>query len=258
MRRLVIGLPLVLAAACAPKLTPQQALVEEAFAVCQPRGPSTRLERVDPDGRFTVVGRESETHRVHECMVRYDKRGAATATQAPATRAPAAPPTPSAPAGPAAAPAPSVPPPTAAPAPRAPAPPVASATETPRPEPLAASRLPGIWRGTLKLSARAAGEADVTSPAAVRFVVAAGTLHWTLAAGVATPTVAADGTAVVVDGVLRMTGTVRPVARPAAAEPPRSTFAVRYSGTLVGDRLEVTGVTSDKQVHVLSIRRTVE
>jgi hypothetical protein len=33
---------------------------------------------------------------------------------------------------------------------------------------------------------------------------------------------------------------------------------VRYTGTMVGDRLEVTGVTTDKQVHVLSFRRAAE
>jgi hypothetical protein len=33
---------------------------------------------------------------------------------------------------------------------------------------------------------------------------------------------------------------------------------VRYAGTMVGDRLEVTGVTTDRQVHVLSMRRVGE
>jgi len=61
----------------------------------------------------------------------------------------------------------------------------------------------------------------------------------------------ADGTAIVVDGELRMTGTVR-------MESVRSNVGVRYAGTMVGDRLEVTGVTTDKQVHNLSIRRTAE
>jgi hypothetical protein len=70
--------------------------------------------------------------------------------------------------------------------------------------------------------------------------------------------VTADGTAVVVDGALRMTGTVRATARAASAEPLRSSVTVRYAGTLVGDRLDLTGVTTDKRVHVLSVRRAAE
>jgi hypothetical protein len=33
---------------------------------------------------------------------------------------------------------------------------------------------------------------------------------------------------------------------------------VRYEGAMVGDRLEVKGVTTDRQVHVLSVRRVSE
>jgi hypothetical protein len=33
---------------------------------------------------------------------------------------------------------------------------------------------------------------------------------------------------------------------------------VRYAGTMVGDRLEVTGVTGDQQVHLISVRRVAE
>jgi hypothetical protein len=73
----------------------------------------------------------------------------------------------------------------------------------------------------------------------------------------ASPTVlAADGTAVVVDGELRMTGTMRAV-KP-GGQPARSNVTVRYAGAMVGDRLEVTGVTTDRQVHVLSVRRVAE
>jgi hypothetical protein len=204
----LIALTVVLAAGCAAKLTPQQALVEEAFETCRPQGPSTKLERVDRDGRFVVVGRESESQRVHDCMVRY----------AEPTRRAAAPPAPK--------------------------------TET-----LAASRLPGTWRGTLKLPARAAGEAEVASPATVRFAVAAGAIRWTLATN-ASSSLAADGVAVVVDGELRMTGTMRASSR--TGEPTRSNVTVRYAGAMVGDRLEVTGVTTDRQVHVLSVRRVPE
>lgn len=205
-----VALTLVLAVGCAPKMTPQQALVEEAFDTCRAQGPSTKLERVERDGRFAVVGREAESKRVHDCMVRY-------ATPPPKKEAGAA---------------------------------------APRPEPLVASRLPGTWRGTLKLPPRAVGEAEVAGPATVRFAVTAGSLRWSLAASPAAPTLAADGTAVVVDGELRMTGTMR-VAK-AGGEPTRSNVTVRYAGAMVGDRLEVTGVTTDRQVHVLSVRRVPE
>jgi len=78
----LIALTLVLGVGCAPKMTPQQALVEEAFQTCHAQGPSTKLERVDRDGRFSVVGRESESQRVHDCMMRYAE---------PTRRAPSAP-----------------------------------------------------------------------------------------------------------------------------------------------------------------------
>jgi hypothetical protein len=205
----LVALTLVLGVGCAPKMTPQQALVEEAFQSCQAQGPSTKLERVDRDGRFSVVGRESESQRVHDCMMRYAE---------PTRRAPSAP--------------------------------------APRAEALVASRLPGTWRGILKLPPRAAGEAEVASPATVRFAVAAGSLRWTLATN-ANSSLAADGVAVVVDGELRMTGTMRASNR-TSGEPTRSSVTVRYAGAMIGDRLEVTGVTTDKQVHVLSIRRVNE
>ena len=216
-RQLLVALALVLMVGCAPKMTPRQALVEEAFAACHAQGPSTKLERVDRDGRFSVVGRENESQRVHDCMVRY-----AEPTKRP---------------GPAGVPPAGAPPASAPPAPKA--------------EPLVAGRLPGTWRGTLKLPPRAAGEVEVSSPALLRFVVAAGSIRWSLASGTSAVPLVADGTAIVVDGELRMTGTVR-------MESVRSNVGVRYAGTMIGDRLEVTGVTTDKQVHVLSIRRTAE
>ena len=205
----LVAVTVVLAVGCAPKMTPRQAVVEEAFQSCRAQGPSTKLERVERDGRFAVVGREGESQRVHDCMVRYAE---------PARRERAAP--------------------------------------AARPETLAAGRLPGTWRGTLTLPPRAAGEAEVARPATVRFVVAAGALRWTMATGATGAPVAADGTAVVVDGELRMTGTVR--APRTSAERARSGVTVRYAGALVGDRLEVTGVTTDRQVHVLSVRRVTE
>ncbi len=226
-RHLLGALALVLVVGCAPKMTTQQALVEEAFAVCRAQGPSTKLERVERDGRFSVVGREPESQRVHDCMVRYAEP---TRRPAPAAAPPAGAPPPGAPPA-------SVPPASPAPAPKA--------------EAVVASRLPGTWRGTLKLPPRAAGEVEVASPALLRFAVAAGAIRWSLAAGTAAVPLVADGTAIVVDGEVRMTGTVR-------MESVGSNVMVRYAGTMVGDRLEVTGVTTDKQVHLLSIRRTAE
>ena len=215
VRRLIVVVATAgLVAGCAPKLTTQQALVEEAFNACQPQGPSTKLEKVERDGRFTVIGREADAQRVHECMVRFDQ----------AARRDTRPP----------APAVTTPP----------------AVTT---QPLAAGRLPGTWRGTLRLPPRAAGETEIASPATVRFTVVAGALRWTLSSGTGSA-VAADGSAVVVDNELRMTGSVHGGAGRAAPANARP-VGVRYAGTLVGDRLEVTGVTADQQVHMLSVRR---
>jgi hypothetical protein len=202
----------VLVAGCAPKVTTQQALVQEAFKACQPQGPSTKLEKVQPDGKFSVVGREGDAQRVHDCMVRFDRSERLGAT-------------------PASAPAPA---------------PVTT-------QPLAAGRLPGTWRGTLTLPPRTAGGAEVASPATVRFTVVGGALRWTLATAGTAESVAADGSAVVVDNELRMTGAVRPGGRAPAGN--GRGVSVRYAGTLVGDRLEVTGVTGDRQVHLISVRR---
>jgi hypothetical protein len=234
---------LVLAVGCAPKITPQQALVEEAFQTCHAHGASARLQRVDPDGRFSVVGREHEAQRVHDCMVQYAKppkpaevTGAAPSGDSPPRRSPP----PSTGARPA----------TAAAAP----PPAPGVTSAPRSEALLAGRLPGTWRGILTLPPRASGETERAGAATVHFAVAAGSLRWTLAAGAPSPGLAADGTAVVVGGELQMTGTVRATARPPSPAPARSSVTVRYVGVMVGDRLEITGVTGDRQVHVLSLK----
>jgi hypothetical protein len=222
LRYLVVALLPIVAVGCAGKITTQQALVQEAFETCRAQGPSTTLDRVERDGRFTVVGREGEAQRVHDCMIRFGE----PARREPARRESTGAAVPSAPA--------------------------------PKPEALVAGRLPGTWRGTLKMPARAVGQAETASPATMRFAVAAGTLRWTLATGAASPALTADGTAMVVDGELRMTGTVRTAAAAAPSTEPRPTVSVRYAGTMVGDRLEVTGVTTDKQVHALSLRRTAE
>jgi hypothetical protein len=218
-RGLVALLLTLLTVGCAGKLTTQQAEVEDAFHACRAQSPSTKLDRVDRDGRFSLVGPQAEAQRVRDCMVRHaEPRRPPTATTAATTAAP---------------------------------------TPAAKPETFVGGRLRGTWRGTLKLSPRSAGEAEVISPATVRFVVAAGALRWTLAAGQTAPSVAADGTAVVVNGELRMTGTVRAATR-GPSEPARSAVTVRYAGTMVGDRLEMTGVTTDRQVHLLSMRRVAE
>lgn len=207
----LVAVTLVLAAGCAPKMTPQQATVDEAFRACRVQGPSAKLERVERDGRFAIVGREADAQRVHECMVRY------AAPTPPPRQAPAA---------------------------------------SPRAQALAPSRLPGTWQGTLKLPPRAKGETEMATPATVRFVVDGGSLRWSMATKAATRPLAADGTAVVVNGELRMTGTMR-ATRPDGGPKP-SAITVRYEGAMVGDRLEVRGVTTDRQVHVLSVRRVSE
>jgi hypothetical protein len=210
--RLTVVAVALMTAACAAKLTTQQALVEEAFKACQPQGPSTKLEKVERDGKFSVIGREAEAQRVHECMVRYDQADRRDARGAP--------------------------------------PPA-------KVQPLMASRLPGTWRGTLTLPPRSSGESEVAGPAIVRFTVVGGALRWTLATGSTGATVAADGSAIVVDGELRMTGAVRPSGARLPA-PDTRPVSVRYAGTMVGDRLEVTGVTGDRQVHLISVRRVAE
>ena len=56
---------------------------------------------------------------------------------------------------------------------------------------------------------------------------------------------------------LRLTGTFRPPAaagKPAASDGGRL-LEVVYMGQVAGDILDVTGLTADQQVHVLSLRR---
>jgi hypothetical protein len=144
-RRFVAVVLTVFAAGCAPKLTVEQALVEDAFQVCRAQGPSTKLDRVDRDGRFSVIGPRIEAQRVHDCMVRHAEPRREPAGTTPPSAATTPPPT--------------------------------------KPPTLVGGRLPGTWRGMLKPSPRSAGEAELTSPATVRFVVAGGALRWTLAAG---------------------------------------------------------------------------
>ena len=122
-----------------------------------------------------------------------------------------------------------------------------------------ASRLPGIWRGTLKIPPRAAGEAETASPALLRFDVSAGYLRWNLAAGATAPGTGGGrhrdrrGWRAAHDGHRAHDGHAAAERRAVALE-----HHGGYAGTMVGDRLEVSGITTDKQVHVLSIRRVVE
>ena len=57
--------------ACAPQLSPRQAITWDAFNSCQMQGPATNLERVDVDGGWHVYGRGFEPYRVHACMQAY-------------------------------------------------------------------------------------------------------------------------------------------------------------------------------------------
>jgi hypothetical protein len=60
---------LLLLAACAPKLTPQQEWVMTKFEECR-HGWNARLDRVEPDGRFyvTVAQTQTDYNRVIACM----------------------------------------------------------------------------------------------------------------------------------------------------------------------------------------------
>lgn len=69
-RRSALALFLVaLTTACAPQLSPRQALTWDAFKECQSIGPSARLERLQPDGGWDLTGREGEIYRVDACML---------------------------------------------------------------------------------------------------------------------------------------------------------------------------------------------
>jgi hypothetical protein len=70
---LLLAVPLMLAA-CAPTLSPRQEVTWDAYKECQPAGLSARLDRIQTDGGWELVGRESETFRVDRCMVEYWER----------------------------------------------------------------------------------------------------------------------------------------------------------------------------------------
>ena len=67
-------LAVVLTVACAPQLSPRQALTWDAYKDCQAVGPSARLDRLQADGGWDLVGREGEIYRVHACMLEHWQR----------------------------------------------------------------------------------------------------------------------------------------------------------------------------------------
>ncbi len=60
--------------ACAASLSPAQQMTWDAYKACQAEGPSTRLDRVQPDGTWYVEGREGEVFKVNDCMMRYREK----------------------------------------------------------------------------------------------------------------------------------------------------------------------------------------
>jgi hypothetical protein len=65
----LLALPLL--ASCAVGLTPAQEVSWDAYKACQMEGPSTKLERVSPDGGWHIRGREGEVFKVDNCMRGY-------------------------------------------------------------------------------------------------------------------------------------------------------------------------------------------
>lgn len=84
-------LTLFFVASCAQKMTLAQEITWDAFKACEAEGPATNLERVLPDGRWYILGRENLTKRVNDCMMRYWSEGPASRLRPP-PRAQSAPP----------------------------------------------------------------------------------------------------------------------------------------------------------------------
>jgi hypothetical protein len=117
-------------------------------------------------------------------------------------------------------------------------------------------RVPGTWKGMLRLASRS-GESAPPSPVTLRLLKDTTGLRWQLATTYNGADASATGMATVTGDRLRLTGTFR---FPAAAGKPAATDGARplevvYMGQLAGDILDVTGLTADQQVHVLSLRR---
>ena len=60
--------------ACAPQLSPRQALTWDAYKECQVVGVSARLDRIQTDGGWDLTGREGDIYRVDACMLEYWQR----------------------------------------------------------------------------------------------------------------------------------------------------------------------------------------
>ena len=114
-------------------------------------------------------------------------------------------------------------------------------------------RVPGTWKGMLRLAARS-GETVAPSPVTLRLLKDGTALRWQLAATYNGADASAGGVAMVTGDRLRLTGTYRPPNRAAASDGTRP-LEVVYMGQLTGEELGVTGLTSDQQVHILSLRR---
>jgi hypothetical protein len=114
-------------------------------------------------------------------------------------------------------------------------------------------RVPGTWKGMLRLAARS-GETVAPSPVTLRLLKDGTALRWQLAATYNGSDASAGGVAMVTGDRLRLTGTYRPPGRAAASDGTRP-LEVVYMGQLTGEELGVTGLTSDQQVHILSLRR---
>jgi hypothetical protein len=119
--------------------------------------------------------------------------------------------------------------------------------------PAEAIRVPGTWKGMLRLAARS-GETVAPSPVTLRLLKDGTALRWQLAATYNGADASAGGVALVTGDRLRLTGTYRPPGRAATSDGTRP-LEVVYMGQVTGDELGVTGLTSDQQVHVLSLRR---
>ena len=116
-------------------------------------------------------------------------------------------------------------------------------------------RVPGTWKGMLRLAARS-GETVAPSPVTLRLLKDGTALRWQLAATYNGADASAGGVATITGDRLRLTGTFRPPAagRAVASDGARP-LEVVYMGQVAGDELGVTGLTSDQQVHVLSLHR---
>jgi hypothetical protein len=119
-----------------------------------------------------------------------------------------------------------------------------------------AIRVPGTWKGMLRLAARS-GETVPPSPVTLRLLKDGTALRWQLTTTYNGADSVATGVALITGERLRLTGNFRqpPAAgRPVTGDGTRL-LEVVYMGQLAGDTLDVTGLTADQQVHVLSLRR---